>query len=152
MDGADGGMGSGPLILLAEKYKAQGHKLHIVNTQTPEIIIATDGWGISVERVYRSPGSTSVKNEELSQCECSVYQQNSHTGDFNAPEIDWVTETVLEVTFGHQLLHSVRESGAFQHVIQATRRRFGHASSTHDLVLTRTPNVIWSLKFKDPMG
>lgn len=116
MDKVDERIRDGTLILVAEEYDGQaGHKLHTPNIQAHLVSIATGRRRISVVGVCRSPGSMRFQVGELFPLLIVVAGSTGKLlipGDFNAPDTDWVCETVLKGVM-------------VQHVIQATRWRFG---------------------------
>lgn len=152
LDRADGRKGGGTLILLAEKYDAQeGYKLHTPNIQAIDVKIATGRSRISFLGVNRGQESSPAEDGEVFPF---LSVAAAFTGNllileyFYASGNEWVCGTVPKGTFGLQLLQFAHVSGIILQVTQATQWRFGQVSPILDVVLTGTPNYIWSLELE----
>ena len=75
-------------------------------------------------------------------------------GDFNFPELDWITETskASENHVATKFLKATKDSLFFQHQKTPTRYREGQRSNTLDLVFTDNDNLIEELKVEAPIG
>ena len=100
--------------------------------------------------VYRSPNSNSEENNpkiiDLIP-KLSEYVGYSHClllGDFNFPNINWVTLTSLdgEQSLSAGFLNACEDAFLTQHVTKPTRHRHGQTFSILDLIFTSDPNMI----------
>ena len=107
--------------------------------------------------VYRSPSSTDADNslieatiESVMNCE---FQHFLLMGDFNFPEIDWISCVVNAP--GHpaeRFLTCVQDLFLCQHVLEATHHRPGQTSNVLDLVLTNDDHLVHGLQYTEPIG
>ena len=102
---------------------------------------------------YRSPNSDIVGREnELELRKVIEEVSNSHfalIGDFNYPDIDWITHTVKPGATAEtsRFLECLEENFVTQHVTEPTRSK-----AVLDLVMTRDPDLISSLNVIEPLG
>jgi hypothetical protein len=156
VDREDGRIGGGVLILVRELIRhKESISLALPNIQFSSCVLLAEGGEWLVACVYRSPSSTEEEDDrllvELSSA-CRFHGKILIVGDFNAPEIDWVTETAPPSSFGERLLISHYELALTQHVRVPTRARGEQAPSILDLVFTKGPNDINKLNLAAPWG
>ena len=96
---------------------------------------------------YRSPASTSSNDEKLlRQFELAVQQTRAQhvmiLGDFNYPEIDCNTDTVLagEMASSTRFFYTTHELCLFQYVRETTRERHVQLSSLLDYIFMDEDN------------
>ena len=155
-DREDGRAGGGVLVLVAEHHvQYEARRLSTPNVQTVEVIVQNRRTPLSITGIYRSPSATSEENDQLLQLMDDTIGSNERVlllGDLNAPEIDWVTETAPQGSFGHKLLQLMHRRTITQHVDEKTRWRFGQTASTLDLVFSKFPNEIGGFDVEEPIG
>ena len=102
---------------------------------------------------YRSPNTVIVGREnELDLRNVITEVSNSHfvlIGDFNYPDVDWVTHTVKPGATAEtsRFLDCLEEHFVTQHVTEPTR-----SNAVLDLVMTRDPDLISSVNVTEPLG
>ena len=108
--------------------------------------------------LYRSPSSTEENFINLCQLlKDMCKKQYSHLlffGDFNIPEIDWITNTVQgsENSLGFKFLETIRDCYLYQHVTETTRGRGTNKPSTIDLIFTNEQGMVRDLSIDAPLG
>ena len=108
--------------------------------------------------IYKSPSSSAESVNQLGHLlNLAVTLKPTHlliTGDFNAPEIDWSTETSRAPTghWSHEFLELLRDHYLTQHVLTPTRYRPGQTPHVLDLVLTSEEGMVCDLQSHPPLG
>lgn len=154
MDRGDRRIGSGELILVAEKYDPQeGHELNVTNVQALEIKVAIGGSRISVLVVFRSPGSMPAKGGKLFPLLSVV--AGSAGKPFKLGDCGALMSTGFAKQPGRQLWASTPAVSAREwdgSTRCPSRWRFGQVSSVLDFVLTGTPNDTGTIELEEPVG
>ena len=75
-------------------------------------------------------------------------------GDFNRPEVNWVTMTTTKSIHHHSqlFLDAVRDAYLTQHIDEPTRYRYGQTPHILDLLLTSEDNMINNVEYHAGMG
>ena len=106
--------------------------------------------------VYRSPSSTEEENRNLIKLmnEMAGMKHKSLLimGDFNYPDIDWVTLTASEGRQAMEFLENCREWFLYQHVMKPTRFRTQQTANVLDLVFTNEESLVNEIKYEEPIG
>ena len=108
--------------------------------------------------VYRSPSSTNANNSQLQELILKAYRRNpSHlliVGDFNYPEINWVswTSSIVSQHSSKDLIDTLQDNFLFQLVDKPTRYREGQKPSLLDLIITNEENFINDIEYCSPLG
>lgn len=106
--------------------------------------------------VYRSPSaSTTEDGSFLTELAHTLLGNRWWTlmGDFNAPAIDWRTEVALNSSFfENELLKTIHELAAHQHVKEFTRFREQCRPSLLDLLITQYESDLHEVKIGAPIG
>ena len=110
---------------------------------------------LAVVGVYRSPRVTVMEDEQL----VTKLRDLTRTplrlcilGDFNAPGIQWATESCEVSGFENRLLDLVHDCRLHQHIEGPTRFREGQNPSILDLLFTRGPTEAFNLTRDCPLG
>lgn len=141
-------------------------KEHLPNTCQNEIHIGTNiqmvqcdvcpSGRLSIICVYRSPCATDAENISLITALRSALmgrQRWAIIGDFNAPNIDWGSESLLiSNSFDEQLLEFIHDTSSYQHIREPTRFREGQIPSLLDLVITPYESDVNDLTISHPLG
>ena len=104
--------------------------------------------------VYRSPNSTDTENQKLIQnlkWAKENFRELVIVGDFNLPNVDWVSETSSD-RYQREFLQCVSDCDMEQIVNEPTRHREGQVSSLLDLILVNNPEFISSISHEAPFG
>ena len=108
--------------------------------------------------VYRSPNISTSDEEQLNdmmiQACCFKVSHKLIMGDFNHPDIDWITGTCCRGP-GHSavaFLDIVNDAFLFQHCLEPTHSRPGQVHNTLDLVFTDEEEMIGDLEYITPLG
>ena len=109
--------------------------------------------------IYRSPsGNAHQSVDELEQLLCSVMAESpSHLlicGDFNVPQIDWVSSFchAPDSHHAHKFLDLIHNNLLFQHVTQPTRFREGETPHVLDLLFTNEEGMMTDLEYLPGLG
>ena len=109
--------------------------------------------------IYRSPNSTYENNAALNQMLIKAADLKfSHLlilGDFNYPEIDWLTWSTPSdnpMHKGNVFIETIRDCYLYQHVTKPTRCRSDQIPHVLDLVLTNEEGMIQDLEHQSPLG
>ena len=75
-------------------------------------------------------------------------------GDFNAPNIDWLSQATsgMDQSFAFKLVQTLQDSFLHQHVVDPTRLRSNSTPHVLDLVIMKSPDDILDLKMLPPLG
>ena len=117
-----------------------------------------DSTKIMLGCVYRSPSSTPVNDDQLHNLLADTNSRGPSQviimGDFNHPEINWVTMTTTKsIQHRSQLFFdAVRDAYLTQHIDAPTRYRHGQTPHTLDLLLTSEDNRINNVEYHAGMG
>ena len=108
--------------------------------------------------VYRSPSSSNVNNEKLTELiQSAVSYKDSHIlilGDFNYRTIDWELMQSSE-SLQHassKFIECINDTFLYQHVTEATRYRPGQSQSRLDLIFSNEYNMVNDLEYLPPIG
>ena len=108
--------------------------------------------------VYHSPNISTSDEEQLNdmliQACCFKVSHKLIMGDFNHPDIDWITGTCCRGP-GHSavaFLDIVNDAFLFQHCLEPTHSRPGQVHNTLDLVFTDEEEMIGDLEYITPLG
>lgn len=110
-----------------------------------------------VGNVYRSPHSSEMNNNRLNKLLCDMSKDRSHvliTGDFNHPEIDWISETT-SVNAEHkaaEFLDTVHDTFLHQHVCKPTHYRGEQTPNVLDLIFSSEEGMVKNLRHMAPLG
>ena len=111
---------------------------------------------VSVFCVYRSPQAGHDESISLLGVLTSAIQGKTRwiiVGDFNAPYIDWDSQTLTQTCwFDDTLLDWCETTAAYQHVCEPTRFRNGCKPSLLDLLFTPFANDVTSIDIRPPLG
>lgn len=155
-DREDGRTGGGVLLMVAQQHDQHSFlKLVTPNIQGVSLSIKVGKTVTRVACIYRSPTASMEESMELFHFLNEQIRTNGKLlimGDFNAPEINWNTETAPQGTFGRDLVRYMQKHGLVQHVDHPTRFRDGQESSLLDLMFTRVYNDISKFVIEAPLG
>ena len=107
---------------------------------------------------YRSPNSSDQQNTLIERSIRSVADCNFRyfmlMGDFNFPEIDWITECIdmPDNHPAHSFLTCVQDTFLCQHVYEPTHYRHNQAANILDLIFTNGEELLDLLQYTEPLG
>jgi len=108
--------------------------------------------------VYRSPNISSSDEDQLNDMmiQASSFKASHKliVGDFNHPDIDWITGTCCRSS-GHPaaaFLDTVNDAFLFRHCLEPTHSRPGQVANILDLVFTDEEEVVGDLEYITPLG
>lgn len=126
------------------------------NVQIVGCVLDTANYPILIICAYRSPIADELESSCMLQAiaqRASAFDHCLVLGDFNAPTVDWVHESVEGgLSFASSLLEISHELALHQLVREPTRLREGQSPSILDLVFCRYENDVSSLCFFPPLG
>ena len=113
--------------------------------------IYSNGRTINVIVIYRPPDCDTEQNQLILK---EIIKTTTHkriiVGDFNLPDIDWITSTAHS-TFSRDFLSTVQENGFYQLVSESTRSR-GNQSSLLDLVIVSDEKMVRDIQYQEPIA